>query len=80
MKTPIELAEEHGAYGDNGYHEMIYAFYKEQLDAYSRALVAPYVEALEKYRKDEMDGLGAVFNTPAKEALAAHKEMFGDKK
>lgn len=75
-QTPIELAKEHGAFGGEYiFNETIYAFDKEQLEAYSRALVAPYVEALKKYAEWEKH-YGPKLG-PAGKALAAHREMFG---
>ena len=52
--TPIELARKYGAEIDysgikgSDPANIAYEFDAEELDAYSRALVAPYVEALQK--------------------------------
>ena len=78
-QTPIELAKEHGVHNQNLFGTCDrYVFNDEQLDAYNRALVAPYVEALQKYTEWEKH-YGSKLG-PAGKALAAHREMFGDVK
>ena len=89
MKTPIELAKEHGDYDDIGGGEVIVAFTNNELNAYNRALLAPYVEALKQitdtYKElvhKHYDGttvLDMILDEAeiAHKTLAAHREMFG---
>ena len=84
--TPIELAIKYGVHNQNLYGTCDrYVFNDKQLDAYNRALVAPYVMAL-WIANDALNSCGFLggeksYNTEkveqAKEALAAHREMFG---
>ena len=73
--TPIELAKEHGA--TKGLAGKI-LFTEEQLEAYNRALVAPYVEALDLAQYQIAAGQeGHIAFSKIKQVLAAHREMFG---
>jgi len=60
-------------------NEQQYIFTEAQLHATVEQVCAPLVEALNNYRESEMNGLGAVFNTPAKEALEYYSALIGDK-
>ena len=81
--TPIELAKEHGA--TKGLAGKI-LFTEEQLEAYNRALVAPYVEMLGYVymwirgcckSKKASSMVEDLIKARIAEALAAHREMFG---
>ena len=85
MKTPIELARKYGAEIDysgikrSDPANIAYEFDAEELDAHSRALVEPYVEALQKINDTAMawPAAGTTCGDIARQALAAHREMFG---
>ena len=66
----ISLAKEHGA--TKGLAGKI-LFTEEQLEAYNRALVAPYVGALKFSADNVIAGKRHVID----DILTAHREMFG---
>lgn len=84
MNKLIEIAKANGADLVEPYtsvmskREML-TMNPDQLRATVEQVCAPLVAALNNYRESEMNGLGAVFNTPAKESLEYYRTLIGDK-